>query len=171
MERFSYFVLRLQNCLVLFLFHMNFKISLFNSTNSHIWISFRIILNLWTSLGRIYIFMILNLPVYEPGRSLHLFRSLSFCVGMCILQFCNFLHNDLTHFLSDQFRGIVIFVTIENRLFVLTPSSRYLLTLKGYWFLHVDLEYSKFAKFPYWFWWILFCALSKGFICNKSYYL
>lgn len=43
--------------------------------------------------------MILNLLIYEPGRSLHLFRSL--CVCACVLQFCNFLHNNLIQFLSD----------------------------------------------------------------------
>ena len=41
-----YFVLHLQNFLVLSLFYRNFKISLFSSTNSHTWVLFRIILNL-----------------------------------------------------------------------------------------------------------------------------
>ena len=41
-----YFALHLQNCVVPFLFYINFKISLFSSINSHTWVLFRIILNL-----------------------------------------------------------------------------------------------------------------------------
>lgn len=59
----------------LLFFHINFRISLFNSLKNSVDILIGIVLNLWLNLGIFEIFNILGLPSYEMKIFLHLFTT------------------------------------------------------------------------------------------------
>lgn len=59
----------------LLLFHMNFRMDLSTSPKNAIGLFIGIIMNLYTALGSIEIFIILSLPIYQHRMFSHLFVS------------------------------------------------------------------------------------------------